>query len=294
MIEEHWVPRTIAALPWIVKGPAVVASLLLSAFANKLPEALQNFGYYAGLALAAWVIFASIWHWTDTWLVNHSQPRLKLGPVLIVLGLIIAAAGVGYTWRGISSDSAADRANAGTSTTNPAGETTTTAPSNIPKRDSAEIARIKSRLSALYDLINLEGMPLTGTDSDIDKTLAGPRLISRSGGAIECRKHALDAKEKTTKFVQHLESFLSSNKHDADVLNPAIGDYSSAIYNFRNAMEEYAGSIPNQEQSADQLLNNDGLWDSHSQLMQAFEAYRTWIKKTLAPTTGIKKVEASL
>jgi hypothetical protein len=43
----------------------------------------------------------------------------------------------------------------------------------------------------------------------------------------------------------------------------------------------------------DQLLNNDGLWDSHSQLMQAFEAYRTWIKKTLAPTTGIKKVEAS-
>jgi hypothetical protein len=100
MVEEHWVPRTIAALPWIVKGPAVVASLLLSAFANKLPEALQNLGYYVGLALAAWVIFASIWHWADTWLVNHGQPRLKVGTVLIVLGLVIVAAGVGYTWRG--------------------------------------------------------------------------------------------------------------------------------------------------------------------------------------------------
>jgi hypothetical protein len=202
---------------------------------------------------------------------------------LAFTGALIAA-GLGAYGLGLRATAAAP----------PSGETTAQAPSSIPPRDPAEIARIKSRLSALYDLINLEGMPLAGTDSDIDKTLAGPRLISRLGGTIECRKHALDAKEKITKFAQRLESFLSSNKHDADVLNPAIGNYSSAIYNFRNAIEEYAGSMPNQEQTADQLLNNDDLWGSHSQVIQAFGAYGTWIKNALAPTTGIKKAEASL
>jgi hypothetical protein len=172
---------------------------------------------------------------------------------------------------------------------------TVEAPSpSIPKstRTAADIERINSRLSDLYDLINSEGE--FGTDPDFDRTFADPHVILRLGGAVESRKRALAAKEKITKLGQDIGKFLSSYSHDAEILNSAIGNYQAAVYDFRNSMKEYAGSIPNQDLTADQLLNSDGLWGAHTDLMVRFEAFRKWRTDVLAPTGGIKRTEAAL
>jgi hypothetical protein len=85
MEEEHWLLRRFVALPWYVKGPAIPAGFLVSAFNSQFPPNLQLLGYYCGLALALWVILASIWHWTNDWSKRNCRVCFVSGIAVFII-----------------------------------------------------------------------------------------------------------------------------------------------------------------------------------------------------------------
>jgi hypothetical protein len=84
-MEEHWLLRRFIALPWYVKGPAIPGGFLVSASYSQFPPNLQLLGYYCGLALALWVILASIWHWTNDWHLRNSRLCFVLGVGIFII-----------------------------------------------------------------------------------------------------------------------------------------------------------------------------------------------------------------
>jgi hypothetical protein len=93
-------PSWLSNLPWWVKLPGILAGSLVSAFSNRLPEVLQTFGLFAGLAFALLFAVAWGWHIGDTLRTKRGKPKLKLEPIhVIILGLMIALGGVTWQWR---------------------------------------------------------------------------------------------------------------------------------------------------------------------------------------------------
>jgi len=86
------------------------------------------------------------------------------------------------------------------------------------------------------------------------------------------------------------------NSHDSEILVSTLGGrgYADIIYNFRNAVEEYAGSIPNKDQTAEEILNNDSLWSSYHAMRHTLDPFVKWVRDTLASEKGIKAAEADL
>jgi hypothetical protein len=166
MDQEHWIPRSIASLPWWVRLPTLVASLLVSAFASRLPNWAQDGGYYLGLTLAAWVMMASIWHWIDRWRADHGKPRLKLEPIhLIALGLLIALVGVGWQlYRGSTSASSQKLT-----------VTATKIPAPTPEQKDAITAPLRDKINEL-----------TASNSEKDR-----QLVAKDRELQEARQRAV-------------------------------------------------------------------------------------------------------
>lgn len=74
----------------------------MSAFSSRFPDGFQTAGLCAGIVLAVMGVTAAVWHWINNWRSNRGKRSLKLEPFhIIVLGVAVAAAGVGIAGSGI-------------------------------------------------------------------------------------------------------------------------------------------------------------------------------------------------
>lgn len=62
----------LANIPGFIRYPLLVGGSLLSAFASRLPETWQDIGLCAGIILAGFGLFATLWHW-----LRSGRPELS-------------------------------------------------------------------------------------------------------------------------------------------------------------------------------------------------------------------------
>jgi hypothetical protein len=203
-------------IPAYIRLPGAVVSALAGHYANKLPEWVEPYGMALGYGLAIWIVVASIWHWGNIWREKRGKARLTLDPIhIIVLGLVIALAGVGWQiWRGqkpvevVQAAIAAAPANASI----PEKPKTKTHPHDIPKK-----------LTVLDEHI----MPLIRDEGEIELHLRrGRELLNNwKRGVSEDRQRYLEELED----YKRVSSALFDRLYKIGQANPQFEDIAALL-----------------------------------------------------------------